>query len=83
MSTATITIEMENPAVLTVVKSFLRQMKGIASVKVSRKPKTKMSEAEFYQMVESSRKSAAEGNVVAQQDGETVHDFLNRLLCTE
>lgn len=82
MSTATITIEMENPAVLTVVKSLLRQMKGIASVKVSRKPKTKMSEAEFYQMIEDSATTERHDGRNRQLPGEGINDYLNRLLQT-
>lgn len=49
---------------------------------VSVAPKVKMTENEFRQKLASSRASAAKGNVVAMQEGESGADFINRILCT-
>lgn len=50
----TITIEMEDPSVFRIVKALLRQMKGINSVKVAQKPQAKMTEKDFYAMIDHS-----------------------------
>lgn len=42
-----------------------------------------MSEKEFYEKLDRSLQQAKEGKVVRQQDGESVEDFVNRMLCTE
>ncbi|MDR0892618.1 MAG: type II toxin-antitoxin system prevent-host-death family antitoxin [Mediterranea sp.] len=42
-----------------------------------------MSEEEFYTEIDHSIQQAKEGKVLKQHDGESVDDFVNRLLCTE
>ena len=42
-----------------------------------------MSEKEFYEKLDRSIMQAKEGKVIRQQDGESIDDFVNRMLCTE
>ncbi len=42
-----------------------------------------MSEKEFYEKIDHSIRQAKEGKVIRQQDGESIEDFVNRMLCTE
>ncbi|MCQ2335383.1 MAG: hypothetical protein MJZ89_06050 [Paludibacteraceae bacterium] len=77
------TIEMDDPAVFNVIKSFVRQLKGVTSVKVTQKPKAKMTEEEFYAKIDRARKSAEAGHVYRQKDGESIDEFVDRLLCTK
>ncbi len=42
-----------------------------------------MSEKEFYEKVNRSIKQAEEGMVIRQDEGESVDDFIDRMLCTE
>lgn len=81
--TGTITIEMDNPSVFRTVKTLLRQIKGVSTVKVTQKPRVKMTEEEFYAKIDAARQNAESGNVFAQRDGECINDFINRMLCTE
>ncbi|MDO4956021.1 MAG: hypothetical protein Q4E60_03255 [Bacteroidales bacterium] len=45
--------------------------------------KTKMSEAEFYEKINKSVESAKKGRVYKMQAGESINDFIDRLLCKE
>lgn len=42
-----------------------------------------MSEKEFYEKLDHSIQQAKEGKVIRQQDGESIENFVNRMLCTE
>lgn len=42
-----------------------------------------MSEAEFYEKINKSVESAKKGRVYKMQDGESINDFIDRLLCKE
>ena len=42
-----------------------------------------MSEKEFYEKVNRSIMQAEEGMVIRQDEGESVDDFIDRMLCTE
>ena len=42
-----------------------------------------MSEKELYEKLDRSIMQAKEGKVIRQQDGESIDDFVNRMLCTE
>lgn len=42
-----------------------------------------MSEKEFYEKVNRSIMQAEEGRVIRQDEGESVDDFIDRMLCTE
>lgn len=44
---------------------------------------TLMSKEEFYARIDHSIKQYEEDKVTRQQDGESVEDFVNRLLCTD
>ncbi|MBQ0056284.1 MAG: hypothetical protein KBT20_01395 [Bacteroidales bacterium] len=79
----TITIEMDNPSVFRTVKTLLRQMKGISSVKVTQKPRAKMTEEEFYSMIDRSAATERKDGRNRQHPGESVSDYVNRLLQTQ
>ena len=76
----TITIEMDNPSVFRTVKTLLRQMKGITSVKVTQKPQAKMPEEEFYAMIDRSASTERHDGKNRQRQGETIDDYVDRLL---
>lgn len=63
------------------IKQVLKQIKGVIAVKETT-PKARMSEAEYYAMLDRSIEQANNGQTVAMKEEETVHDFLNRLICT-
>jgi len=44
---------------------------------------TLMSKEEFYAKIDRSIKQIEEGKVTRQQDGESVEEFIDRLLCTD
>jgi antitoxin (DNA-binding transcriptional repressor) of toxin-antitoxin stability system len=44
---------------------------------------TLMSKEEFYAKIDHSIKQVAEGKVTRQHDGESVKEFIDRLLCTD
>lgn len=80
--TTQLIIDVENPSIVKTLKTLVRQLKGVTSVKEV-KPKSKMSEKEFYEKIEAASKNAAAGNVIQQQEGESINEFINRMLCTD
>lgn len=42
-----------------------------------------MSEKDFYSKLDHSITQAKEGKVICQNDGESIENFINRMLCTE
>ena len=44
---------------------------------------TKMDEEQFYALIDHSIKQMKEGNFTKQMDGESIDDFVDRLLCTK
>lgn len=42
-----------------------------------------MNKKEFYKKLEHSINQVKEGNVIYQKDGESVNDFIDRMLCTD
>lgn len=80
--TTQLVVNVDSPAVLKNIKKLLKQLKGVNSVKEVT-PKVKMSEKEFYEKIEAASRSAAAGHVVHQQDGESINDFITRMLCTD
>lgn len=58
------------------IKQVLKQIKGVVAVKETT-PKARMSEAEYYAMLDRSIEQANNGQTIAMEEGETVHDFLN------
>ena len=44
---------------------------------------TKMGEEQFYALIDHSIKQMKEGNFTKQMDGESIDDFVDRLLCTK
>ena len=80
---ASLDITVENPAVLTYIKTLLKQMKGVRSVKVTRKPKIEMTEEEYRTKIENSASQFDEGKYVAMNPDESGMDFINRVLCTK
>ena len=44
---------------------------------------TKMDEEQFYALIDHSIKQMEEGHFTKQMDGESIDDFVDRLLCTK
>ena len=44
---------------------------------------TKMGEEQFYALIDHPIKQMKEGNFTKQMDGESIDDFVDRLLCTK
>lgn len=80
--TSQFVVNVDNPTILKTIKSLVKQLKGVNSIKEVT-PKVKMSEAEFYEKIEAASRSAAAGHVYRQQEGESINNFVNRLLCTD
>ena len=57
--------------------------KGSFKIVPVREDDTLMSKEEFYAKLDHSLKQAKEGKVIRQRDGESVEEFINRLLCTD
>lgn len=80
--TAQITLTIEDDSVLQAVKQVLRNIKGV--VKVNKvKDTTAYSSTEWNEKLRHSSQQMKEGKVHAMHDGESVDDFIDRLLCTE
>ena len=79
--TAQLTIDVD-ASMKRAIKQVLKQIKGVVAVKDTT-PKARMSEKEYYAMLDRSIEQADNGQTIAMQEGETVHEFLNRLVCTQ
>ena len=77
---AQINITLEDVNVLAYVKTLLKQMKGVRSVKVSALPKVSMTEEEYYQKIDHSIANAKEGQRYAMNPNESGAEFLQRLV---
>lgn len=64
------------------IKQILKQLKGVMSVKETT-PKIKMTEKEYYAMLDHSIEQANNGKTIAMNENESVDDYLNRLICTQ
>ncbi len=63
------------------VKQVLKQIKGVVAVKETT-PKVNMSKKEYYAMLDHSAQQAKNGETIAMNKDESVHQFLERLICT-
>ncbi len=77
---AQINITLEDVNVLAYVKTLLKQMKGVHSVKVSTIPKVSMTEEEYYQKIDHSIASSKKGQRYAMRTNESGAEFLQRLV---
>lgn len=75
-------VSIEDRSMLRAIKAAIMQLKGVTKVKEIT-PKTHYTEAEFYKKIEKSVKSAENNNVFAQEQGESVDQFIDRLLCIQ
>lgn len=75
-----INITLEDVSVLAYVKTLLKQMKGVRSVKVGTLPKVSMTEEEYYQKIDHSIASAKEGPRYVMNANESGAEFLQRLV---
>lgn len=64
------------------IKQALKQLKGVMSVKETT-PKCRMTEKQYYEMLDHSIEQANNGETIAMNEGESVEQFLNRLVCTQ
>lgn len=63
------------------VKQVLRQIKGVVAVRETT-PKASMSKKEYYAMLDHSAQQAKNGETIAMSKDESVHQFIERLICT-
>lgn len=77
-----IVVDIEDRTMLRSLKMIIKQLKGVVAVKEVA-PKTIYSEKEFIAKIERSKKSAEGGRVFSQAEGESINDFIDRLLCIE
>ena len=75
-------VSIEDRSMLRAIKAAILQLKGVTKVKEIT-PKTHYTEAEFYKKIEESVKSAENNKVFAQEEGESVDQFIDRLLCIQ
>lgn len=75
-------VSIEDRSMLRAIKAAIMQLKGVTKVREIT-PKTRYTKAEFYQKIEKSVKSAENNNVFAQEEGESVDQFIDRLLCIQ
>ena len=78
---AHIDITLDDINVLNYVKTLLSQMKGVQKVAVSPMSNAQMTEQEFYQKIDRSLESAKMGAVYRMDKGESMDQFIDRLLC--
>ena len=76
-----IDVTLDDVSVTTHLKTLLKQMKGVRSVRVKTEcPKTEMTEREFYDKIDHSLQQATEGKVYRSMPGESADAFLDRLI---
>lgn len=79
--TTQLELNVEDPAIVKTIKTLVRNMKGVMSVKEV-KLRTKMTETEFYNMIERSAKTVRTDGANMKRQDETMTDYVNRLIRT-
>lgn len=79
--TTQLELNVEDPAVVKTIKTLVRHMKGVMSVKEV-KPRIKMTEAEFYNMIEQSAKTVRMDGANMKMADESMSEYVNRLIQT-
>lgn len=82
MTPTQMVVSIEDRSMLRAIKAAIMQLKGVTKVREIT-PKTQYTKAEFYEKIEKSVKSAENNNVYAQEEGESVDQFIDRLLCIQ
>lgn len=82
MTPTQMVVSIEDRSMLRVIKAAIMQLKGVTKVREIT-PKPQYTKAEFYEKIEKSVKSAENNNVYAQEEGESVDQFIDRLLCIQ
>lgn len=77
--TTRLELNVEDPAIVKTIKTLVRSMKGVMSVKEV-KPRVKMSETEFYDMIEQSAKTVRTDSVNMKKLDESMSDYVYRLI---
>lgn len=86
MST-TLSITLEEGAVMADVKRALKMIKGVASVAIVKtntpkaKVRTTFDSEELKSRIEKAEEDYREGRCICMQENETAEDFINRILC--
>lgn len=80
---ATFDITMEDSNVMPYIKTLLKQLKGVRSVKVVQKPAVEISKEVYLAAIEESAKQIDEGKCISMKPDESGEDFIKRLLCTK
>jgi len=78
--TAQINLTLDDAKVLGYIKTLLKQLKGVRSVRVAQQPKVEMTEAEFYAKIDKSIASMHDGRpIYTMGKDESAEDFLDRI----
>jgi len=80
---ATFDITMDDSNVMPYIKTLLKQLKGVRSVRVVQKPTVEIPKEDYLAAIEESAKQIEEGKCVSMKTDESGEDFIKRLLCTK
>lgn len=79
--TAHLELNVEDPSIVKTIKTLVRNMKGVMAVKEV-KPRTKMTEQEFYSMIDKSVQTIRTDGENLKSPNESMEDYVSRLLRT-
>lgn len=82
LQTTQLLVDIEDTSVLRAIKTAIKQLKGVGSIKEI-KPRVKMSEAEFCDMIKKSAQSVRLDGANQKRENESVQDYVNRLIAEE
>ena len=89
MATATtyetmhIDVALEDISAMDTIKTVLKHLKGVRSVKVSTEPKVKTSEKEFYAKIDHSIATSSPATNISMKPDETGEEFVKRILAAQ
>lgn len=73
-------ITMDDIQTLSYIKTLLKQMKGVRSIRISNVPKAKMTQAEFYAKIDSSLANTKKDTCCVMAPNESGEQFIKRML---
>lgn len=80
--TTQLLVDIEDVSVLRAIKTAIKQLKGVGLVKEV-KPRVKMSEAEFCDMIKKSAQTVRLDGANQKHANESVQEYVNRLIAGE
>lgn len=72
-----------NSSSKSVQNAFAKLLNDSMSEKKRAKLKAKMTEKEYFDMLDHSIEQAENGNTIAMEEGETLQQYMSRLSCTK